>query len=96
MSYVNEDPPSATVKSLSECIVHSISREKINEKINNDPEFGMRFYKALATMLSDRLRHAQDGPEASGELDSAVLDKLHLAGARFERILKKFNINDNP
>ena len=56
----------------------------------------MRFYKALATMLSDRLRHAQDGPEASGELDSAVLDKLHLAGARFERILKKFNINDNP
>jgi CRP-like cAMP-binding protein len=94
MSYVNEDPPSATVKTVSECIVHSIPRAKINEKIDDDPEFGMRFYKAIATMLSHRLRHAQGGPDASGELDTSVLDKLHQAGARFERILKKFNINE--
>ena len=92
MSYVNENPPSATVKALGDCIVYCIAREELNNKINLDTGFGMRFFKALATMLSDRLRQAQQG-ENIDELDMGVISKLHKAGARFERILKAFNTN---
>ena len=94
MSYVNDSPPSATVKAIGESIVHSISRDALTRKISSDTAFGMRFYKALATMLSDRLRQSQSSENEETELDLAIIDKLHLAGARFERILKKFEINE--
>jgi hypothetical protein len=44
-------------------------------------------------MLSDRLRDAQKSKQDMNELDMGVINKLHKAGARFERILKNFNIN---
>lgn len=38
------------------CIVLAISREKLGAKIQRDPSFGLRFYKAIAFFLADRLR----------------------------------------
>ena len=60
----------------------------------------MRFYRALATFLSQRLRSQRtlgfseetgldEHREQEGELDVYVLDNLHVAGARFDRLLKK-------
>ena len=95
MSYINDKLPSATVKVLQDSIVHVIKRISITEKLAEDPYFATRFYKAMATMLSDRLRQTQSSvnDDDSNELDMTVIEKLHLAGARFERILKKFDIN---
>ncbi|MND06060.1 hypothetical protein D3C83_272110 [compost metagenome] len=44
--------------------------------------FAARFYKAVATFLSDRLRKATD-PDDDDELDDSVLDNVDRAGARF-------------
>ena len=99
MSFVDASPPSATVASLEPGTVLSIPRQALQNKLASDTAFGSRFYRALAIFLSDRVRsmvrHLGYG-EASGqpqqvgdELDFEVLENVHLAGARFERILQR-------
>lgn len=94
MSFIDANPPSATVVANEGAVVHAINKIKINEKIKSDLDFAVRFYKAIATLLSDRLRTAIS--KASGEsekaedLDLEVLDKVALAGSRFDTIVKRF------
>jgi hypothetical protein len=58
----------------------------LQQGLVNDAAFGSRFYKAIATFLSDRVREAAGGgddPKAKDEVDDNVLDNLDRAGARF-------------
>ncbi|MFN3076201.1 MAG: cyclic nucleotide-binding domain-containing protein [Alphaproteobacteria bacterium] len=102
MSLVDSRPPSASVRAETECVVLTIPRRALIAKLESDTGFAARFYKAIATFLSDRLRGTvrrlgygdkanslDEDVEIEGELDLSVLDNIHLAGARFERMLKQ-------
>jgi bacteriocin-type transport-associated protein len=103
MSFIDARPPSATVTAAENTILLAVPRRQLATKLEQDPGFAARFYRALATFLSDRLRGTvsrlgygegqslQEDATYSDELDENVLDQVHLAGARFERILKRLN-----
>lgn len=103
MSFVDEQPPSATVTATGESSVFVLPRPALTHKLEEDDGFAARFYKAMSVFLSDRLRSTvsrlgygepedegiDENAVQEGELDFGVLDNVHLAGARFERILKR-------
>jgi CRP/FNR family transcriptional regulator, cyclic AMP receptor protein len=101
MSFIDARPPSATVKAREDSIVFAIPRSVLASKLEKDVAFAARFYHALAVFLSDRLRSTvsrlgySDGAsldeemEYEDELDPSVLDTVHLAGSRFDRMLKR-------
>jgi len=94
MSFVDARPPSATVKALENSTVLSIPRSQLAAKLEREPDFAARFYRALAIFLSSRLREMDQAQSAAGqydpdELDPNVLDTVHLAGSRFDRMLKR-------
>ena len=100
MSFVEARPSSATVKALENSIVLSISRAQITAKLEREPDFAARFYRALALFLSARLRDmdrqlAQSRGQSvtdqsdADELDLYVLDSVHLAGSRFDHMLDR-------
>ncbi|OAN52813.1 cyclic nucleotide-binding domain-containing protein [Magnetospirillum moscoviense] len=101
MSMIDSRPPSASITAQDDCLVLALSREALQQKLDTDVAFAARFYRAIATFLSDRLRGTvqrlgygdsgaslDEDVELEGELDLNVLDNVHLAGARFERMLK--------
>jgi hypothetical protein len=91
------------VSAVRPSAVLKIDKARLLEKIELDQGFGLRFYKAISTFLADRMRStiekmgydstqpgvsfAKDG-DSQGEIDIDVLDRVHLAGARFDRIFK--------
>lgn len=101
MSFIDARPPSATVTAADNGIVLAIPRRQLAAKLEQDMGFAARFYRALAMFLSDRLRGTvsrlgygegqslEEAVEYADELDENVLDTVHLAGTRFERILKR-------
>jgi CRP/FNR family transcriptional regulator, cyclic AMP receptor protein len=101
MSFIEARPPSATVKAVERSIVLAIPRVQLSAKLKQDTAFAARFYRALAVFLSYRLRKTvshlgygkvadeTEEPASLDELDPNVLDKLHLAGARFDRMVKR-------
>jgi len=101
MSFIDSRPPSASIMVEEDAMVLALPQDVINEKLEQDVGFAARFYRALATFLSDRMRGTvqtmgygeddaglDDEIELEGELDLNVLDNVHLAGARFDRMLK--------
>lgn len=88
MSFVDARPPSATVKAVSEVVVCAIPKKTLEKALEQDTAFAARFYKAVATFLSDRLRKATD-PDDDDELDDSVLDNVDRAGARFASLSKQ-------
>ena len=102
MSLVDSSPTVASVRAEQDSWVLAVSKQLLVDKLKNDIGFSARFYRALALFLADRMRntiqrmgYGQDGaaaPDAAevDELEADVLDNVHLAGARFERMLKKF------
>lgn len=103
ISFVDSRPPSATVTAAQESVIFKLSRARLSEHLENDPAFAARFYRALAVFLADRLRNTtsllgytankglDEDQEYAGELDLNVLDNVHLAGARFDRMLKRLS-----
>lgn len=95
ISYVDRHPPTATVTAVEDSAVLAVSRSALTEKIEIDPGFAGRFYKAVAVFLAERLRSTlrQLGGEAeedeTAEMDLLSLDSVSRAGVRFERILQK-------
>lgn len=100
MSFVDDSPTSASVAAITDVQVLAIDRGTIKERLQSDTAFAARFYKAIAIFLADRMRNTLahfgygDTVEDAGtlqpdELDGNVLDNLHLAGASFERMLRK-------
>jgi CRP-like cAMP-binding protein len=101
MSFVDSRPPSTTVEALVDSVVFAIGRERLSTKLAQDSAFASRFYRALCIFLSHRFRrmtlqygaHSGNRPtpenESADELDARVLENVHLAGARFERMSKR-------
>jgi CRP-like cAMP-binding protein len=101
MSLVDSAPPSATVTAKVECTALFIEKDKLQRKLAEDVAFASRFYRALAILLSDRLRATErrmaygreqgledENVRLKDELDIGVLDQLSMAGDRFDRLLK--------
>lgn len=84
MSFVEKRLPSASVRALGPARLIGIARETLLEAFARDSGLGMRFYRALAVFLSDRLRTMSDGTGA--EIDEGLLDTLTQAGDRFIRL----------
>ena len=86
MSFIDARPPSATV-SARPTPSSSRSQGDAAEALAGDAAFAARFYRAIATFLSDRVREATAGADISiadkDEVDDNVLDNLDRAGARF-------------
>lgn len=101
MSLVDSGLTAASVRADQPCVVLSVPKQVLQDKLNADPHFAARFYRALALFLADRMRNTirrmgygkeepgQQSPTDADELDDDVLDHVHLAGARFERMLKQ-------
>ncbi|MGQ0655176.1 MAG: cyclic nucleotide-binding domain-containing protein [Betaproteobacteria bacterium] len=100
MSFLDSSPTVVSVVAEQDCRVLEIPKPILESKLETDVAFAARFYKALGVFLTDRMRGTINkfgyGAEDEGgermeadELDIEVLDKVHLAGARFERMLKK-------
>jgi CRP/FNR family cyclic AMP-dependent transcriptional regulator len=99
ISLVDHRSTSASVSAVSRSLVLAVPRAAIQSRLDRDSIFAAHFYKAIAIFLADRMRNtlARFGygtsvPEnlpSEDELNANVLDTVHLAGARFERLLKK-------
>lgn len=86
MSFIDARPPSATVSAATDAVLFTISRAALQRELVQDAGFAARFYKAIATFLSDRVRAAGGGGDdlvGKDEVDDNVLDNLDRAGARF-------------
>lgn len=100
MSFVDSTPPMATVTAVGEGLALFLDKQTLARKLEADPAFGCRFYRALAIFLADRVRGtvrrmgyggAQGlDPQAieKDELDVGLLDVVSQAGDRFDRMLK--------
>jgi len=98
MSLVDPAPTSVSVQAVNEATLLRIPDAALREKLASDLGFAARFYRALCVFLADRMRHttarlgygnAPEDPHAKDELNEDLLDNVHLAGARFERMLKR-------
>jgi CRP/FNR family cyclic AMP-dependent transcriptional regulator len=93
MSFVDARAPSATVRAATDVVVYAVSKPVLQDHLDRDVAFAARFYKAVATFLSDRIRKAtqaeQPDPRSADELDDSVLDNLDRAGARFDDLSRR-------
>lgn len=99
MSFIDGSPPSASVTTTTDSVALEIPRPVLERKLQHDSEFASRFFRALAMLLSDRLRKTMtdltgsrqndhEGALAPDELDPSVVEEVTRAGERFERMLK--------
>jgi len=94
ISFVDRHPPTATVTALDAARVLAIPKTAVERKLETDPPFAARFYRALATFMADRLRatlgQVGSAPRsaATDELDLDRLERISRAGERFERVLR--------
>ena len=100
MSFVDARPPSATVTALEDSYVFSVPRPRLSEKLRQDSGFASRFYRALAILLSNRLRVTvsqlgygndcpTEPPKTPSDLDAYVSESVLLAQARFDWLLRR-------
>jgi|SRR5437016_1427756 len=101
MSFVDSRPPSASVVATQDSHVLVITRAILTSKLRTDNAFSARFYKAVATLLADRLRktvshlgyHEQREGADPDELDEPLMDSASMGATRFDRLLKRLRIN---
>jgi CRP/FNR family transcriptional regulator, cyclic AMP receptor protein len=101
MSFVDSRPPSASVVATRDSHLLVLSRAVLNNKLNADDAFAGRFYKAVATLLADRLRkttsHLGYGKSTEeldpDELEESMMDSASLGATRFDRLLKRLRVN---
>ncbi len=60
MSLVDDNPRSATVRSLTDCYLFFISKESFNSFLNRSKDLKMRFYETCIQNLVGRLRELDD------------------------------------
>lgn len=98
MSLVDPAPTTVSVEVAHPVTLLRIPHARVREKLAADVAFASRFYRALCVFLADRMRHATQrmgygsaSPDAGDEdeLNDDLLDNVHLAGARFDRMLRR-------
>lgn len=99
LSFLDKNPPSATVVAPVEAVVFAVPRTRLAAKIREDLQFAARFYRALGLFLAQRLRTSvsQFGcgdPTAKEERttdDTDDLEDLSLAGSRFDFLTRRLS-----
>jgi CRP-like cAMP-binding protein len=103
ISFVDGHLPTATVTASEDSAVLAIPRARLRSKLKTDTTFASHFYLAVGKMLAHRLRDflapkgstsqrkLDDYLEESSEFDEETLDKISLAGLRFETLLEWAN-----
>ena len=91
MSFIDARPPSATVSEATVAVLYGVETAKLSRELADNVALAARFYKAIATFLSDRVRTATASDEdrsdgTADELDDNVLDNVDRAGARFDAL----------
>ena len=106
--FIDNRLPSATVKAIEDSLVLLIPRQVLAAKLQQDVGFASRFYRVIATLLSNRLHgmlsrlcygrrvYSKGQPldesiEYEDELHSNVLDRVALAGTRFDWMLRQIS-----
>ena len=99
LSLVDPAPTTVSVEAEAQTTLLKLPDAVVREKLASDLAFASRFYRALCVFMADRLRHATrrmgygsavpDENEDRDELNDDLLDNVHLAGARFERMLRR-------
>jgi hypothetical protein len=94
MSFIDARLPSATVSVAKEAVLYAVRKSALHAELEDNVALAARFYKAIATFLSDRVRKVtapSSGPEADSadELDDSVLDNVDRAGARFDDLSRQ-------
>ena len=98
MSLVDPAPTAVSVEVATDATLFRVSDTVVRDKLAKDSAFAARFYRALCVFMADRLRQttsrmgygaATEDANAKDELNEDLLDNVHLAGARFDRMLKK-------
>lgn len=98
MSLVDPAPTTVAVEVTGDCTLLRIPDAVVRERLSADPPFAARFYRALCVFLADRMRHttqlvgyghAAEDLDARDELNKDLPDSAHLAGARFDRMLRR-------
>ncbi len=101
MTLVDPAPTSVSVSAAVSSLLLRLPMATLRAKLAADIPFAACFYRAMATFLADRLRNTTRRMGRSAEAESSVkedqledlnedlLDNVHLAGARFDRMLKK-------
>ena len=59
LSFLDSRPPSATVTAADDVTVLAVPRARLTTKLDEDPSFAARFYRALGVFLASRLRSTQ-------------------------------------
>lgn len=106
MSFVDGQPPSATVSAQEASIVLSIGCAQLQQKLSQDIWFAARFHRAMAILLSSRLRSTVKnlqgehwrpvalGHQAGGD---EMGEMLTVGAIRFNWLLKRLrDIKENP
>lgn len=98
MSLVDPAPTAVSVEISAESTLLCITDAQVREKLASDLGFAARFYRALCVFMADRMRQTtsrfgygndQLDKQDPDELNDDLLDNVHLAGARFDRMLKR-------
>lgn len=101
ISLLDSRPTTATVTAADECIVLAIPRDELQRKLGEAGGFSARLYHALAVFLAHRLRNTykllgfgsderlDEDVDYEDELSAEVLDTVHMAGSRFDRVLRR-------
>jgi CRP-like cAMP-binding protein len=100
MSLIEKRLPGVDVVAAGAARLLAVDQSLLRARLEDDPAFAARFYRALAVFLSDRLRGTVArlgyGDDSTGdadrfaeenELDEGVLDTIHVAGDRMRRLL---------
>lgn len=82
MSFVDLQPPSATVTAAMRSRILAIAKSALTEKIREDAGFGARFYKGISVLLAGRLRAAysidvRPHTDADSKIEVSVLEKRY-------------------
>ena len=100
MSLVDPAPTTVSVEVAVDATLFRIADDVIRKKLAIDADFAAHFYFALCIFLADRMRNttmrmgygeALPDPHAKDELNENLLDTIHVAGARFDRMLKRLS-----
>ena len=94
MSFVDRSPTSATVSALIPTQILAIEPDVMRRHLEADPAFAARFYHAVSMYLAVRLRATtrrlgREEPALHEDINIDMLDNVHVAGAHFDRMIKR-------
>jgi CRP-like cAMP-binding protein len=89
ISFVDETPPSADVVASEDSQVLAVPRAALLDRLEVEPRFAARFYRAVAVLLADRLREAGAASSGLARTDQRGADAEAHAAQAFARTMER-------